>query len=82
MSQVAIPYSCSSCGKPLIEIEFSRHYTSVCNNGGCLIFRQPQGSRERNSGFISIAEIIPSVVPPPNNPHFFKKKRGKKGRVR
>jgi hypothetical protein len=82
MSQVRVPYSCSACEKPLIEIDCGKYYRIVCDNGQCHLYREKQGIREKNPGFTSMAETLPSVVPPPKNAHSPKKKRGKKGRIK
>ena len=39
------PASCSMCGEPLIEIEFSKGFELTCDKVGCYLFRRPQGIR-------------------------------------
>jgi len=80
MSQSAVPYSCSRCGEPLIEIEFSRHYMRVCTNWKCPLRRQPQGNRERNPEPAAIT--ISPVLSPPNNPRKTKKKIKIKNKIK
>ena len=52
------PTNCSNpvCRQPLIEIEFKRHFALVCDNIHCDLFRQPQGSREKEPSLESETE--------------------------
>ena len=38
---------CKECRRPLIEISVNNHYRIVCDNHECRLFRERQGSRER-----------------------------------
>lgn len=42
------PANCRLCSEPLIEVEFSKCFALLCDNGRCHLFRQPQGTREKN----------------------------------
>ena len=42
------PANCTVCGEPLIEMEFTKGFVVVCDNWKCYLFRQPQGTREKN----------------------------------
>ena len=81
MIQTTIP--CRRCDEPMIEIKFSRHYMRVCNKLGCPLYRQSQGSRERDMGFLPITGFYSAPLsPPPSNPLPFKKKIKKKIKIK
>jgi hypothetical protein len=46
----------------MIGIEFSRHYAIVCDNLGCSLYRQKQGSMERQYRLGPITTFMPSPL--------------------
>jgi len=54
----------------MIEIEFPRYFTLVCNNSSCPLFRERQGVREKQVGLGSA--FMPSPLP---NPHPSQKRK-------
>jgi hypothetical protein len=67
MIETNIP--CRRCGEPMIGIEFARHYRIVCDNLGCLLYREDQDiiEKEVQLGTINtfISTPLSSGVSPP-----------------
>jgi ssDNA-binding Zn-finger/Zn-ribbon topoisomerase 1 len=76
---------CRECGKPMIGIEFARHFRIVCNNSSCHLFRERQDTIEKQVELAPIETFLPAPLlkmPPPPRGHHVSGKRPRKKTVR
>lgn len=80
MIQTDIP--CRRCSLPMVGITFSQYYAIVCNNFGCILHRQPQGSIEREIELGPIKTFMPAPLFSSHRRGRIRKRGKKKAKVK